>query len=301
MRLGLPSLYALQIFEAAARHDNFTRAAEEFRISQGAVSHQIKALEADLGVSLFSRSGRTVKVTKQGADLAKTVHDSLLMIRAQTEQISRSAIETTLEVEVATTTYFASRWLSGRLTSFMRDFPDVGVSIVHRPTDPRTQPASIEIRWGDGSWDSAHSELLFEKELYLVCSPTLLKSATGYADAATLAEHPFLHDDETHNAWRRWLSIAGYEGLLSPRGPTISDPNVRMQAAVDGQGFALADDLLASELQSGSLVAPFKSGVSGYGFHLLTHDEPLSPSELRFVEWLRREARAYVEDSERDR
>lgn len=294
MRSGLPSLYALHIFEAAARHENFTRAAEEFRISQGAVSHQIRALEADLGVALFHRAGRAVRVTEQGADLARAMRDGLAMIRTQIERIALSTRDAPPEVKVATTTYFASRWLSVRLGGFMRDFPGVGVSIVHRPADHADNPAPIEIRWGDGVWDAPSSELLFETPLQPVCAPQLLVDPTRRADVGMLAAHPLLHDSETHSAWQHWLGAAGYGGLVSPRGPTIADPNVRMQAAVDGQGFALADDLLAAELQSGALVAPFGEGIGGYGYYLLLHQDPLDPAQAAFTEWLRHEVRLFA-------
>lgn len=292
MRNGLPSLYALQLFEAAARRLNFTRAAEELGLTQGAVSHQIKALEADLGVALFERRGRSVRLTRQGADLLPVLQAGFGGIREQTEVLRREARQGLDEVAIATTTYFAARWLSRRLARFMARHPGIGIRIAHAPmARAPASPVHLEIRWGKGGWSDGPAEKLFEAELSPVCSPSLIPRAAGAFTARDLKGHAFLHDDETKEAWRRWLDHAGVDDPALSPGPVIADPNVRMQAAVDGQGFALTDRLIQNELEAGQLVAPIGIALPGYGYYLIFRSAtPESPSVCAFADWLRGEA-----------
>lgn len=295
MRKGLPSLYALQLFEAAARRLNFTRAADEMGLTQGAVSHQIKALEEDLGAALFERTGRVVHLTRHGADLLPVLQSSFVQIREVIETIRREAKHGPDEVSIATSTYFASRWLSRRLARFMDRYPAIGIRIVHAPAEGSTAAQThLEVRWGDGLWPDCVAEKLFDAELTPVCSPSAIKSSSEAFNAWHLRGHAFLHDDETQAAWRRWLDHAGVDDSDVTPGPVIADPNVRMQAAIDGQGFALADSLVHDELETGRLIAPFDVALPGYGYYLILQTpEATPPTVSRFAEWLRAEAREY--------
>jgi len=286
MRRALPSLNGLRVFEVAARCLGFTRAADELGLTQGAVSYQIKQLEDDLGFALFRREGRTIALTDAGRRLLPVLQRSFTDIAGT---VAGLRAEQTNQIAIAVSTYFASRWLLPRLTGFMARHPDIGIRLVHLPgvAHQGMPEADIAVRWGQGGWRDGRVELLFEASLTPVCSPAVAAGAAPVTAPRDLRDHIFLHDDETQTAWLAWLKLAGVgdPGLL--RGPVIVDPNVRMQAAIDGQGFALADDLVADDIAAGRLVAPFAIRLDGHGYHLIHRPETLQrPTVALFRDWL---------------
>jgi LysR family transcriptional regulator, glycine cleavage system transcriptional activator len=290
----LPSLHALQVFEVAARHQNFSRAAVELALTQGAVSYQIRTLEADLGFALFNRIGRSVILTPQGSSLWPVVSSGFGQIAETVDRLKRESRQHPSEVVVAATTYFASRWLLRRLAHFMSEHPDIGVRIPYAPSAGDTAPETrLQIKFGDGRWPGIRAIRLFESELVGLCSPALLGGRTPPLKPEDLGDVPYLHDDGVieAEAWRKWQDAAGVRQPTRMAGSAIVDPNVRMQAAIDGQGMVLADRLMDDELRAGRLVAPFSVILRGYSYYLLIHQTgALSRADALFVEWLEREA-----------
>jgi len=283
----LPSLYALRVFEVVGRNMHFTNAARELGISQGAVSHQIKTLERQLGFPLFEREGRSVALTREGRLLLPALQKQFGEMVAIIEELRAVQGTSGRSVTILTTTYFASRWLSKRLSSFMNNHPDIALRIVHASANRRTDAShNFEIRWGNGIWHNTSADLLFAANLTPVCSKSLIKSVDLPFRPESLKNYAFLHDGETQEAWKQWISKAGLGDIHLPLGPAIADPNVRMQAAVDKQGFALADWLVEEELNSGKLIAPLKTTLPGYGYYLIKGPSEISSAARLFSSWI---------------
>ncbi len=278
MKHDLPSLDALKVFEAAARHLSFSRAAEELCLTKGAVSYQIRKLEADLDCALFQRSVRQVYLTNAGQQLMQTVRRLFAELGQTLAQIRPGEIHP--DVSIGATTYVALRWLSPRLSGFGERNPEVSILLQHavNADDFSLQNVDFAIRWvalGEARPRGCLLEL--PMPLFPACSPALLerqglrRQAGGLPRAALatapLDATPLLCEDRKFDLWQIWY---GEEpaALENPR-RVISDANVRVQAAIDGQGWILADAMMQVELDSGKLVAPFAHRLEGYGYALL--------------------------------
>jgi LysR family transcriptional regulator, glycine cleavage system transcriptional activator len=283
-----PSLYSLQVFDTVARFMSFTRAAADLGVTQGAVSYQIRLLEEQLRTTLFARQGRSIVLTRAGEQLSPTLRRALGEIQAATAAVSRAADRT---LTVSLTTYFASRWLLPRLAGFMRGHHDVEVRLVHTATANAIQPsdADVAIRWGRGEWRGVSAELLFPCELTPVCATTLTRGPKRIRKLSDLRDHAVLDDDEMRVPWTEWLAAAGieYPGSI---GLVILDANVRIQLAIDGQGFALADQLVAADIAQGRLAAPFDVLLEGYGYYLVGVGGATKPIARAFCDWLKLES-----------
>jgi DNA-binding transcriptional LysR family regulator len=288
MKKRMPSLYSLQVFDAVARRLSFTRAADDLNITQGAVSFQIKQLEANIGQPLFERGSRGITMTSAGESLATNLRITLENIYSMIEKVSRHP---TSQLTISVTTYFAARWLLPRLSGFMRSRPNTEVRLAHAAGgNPRNiGDADVAIRWGRLGVMGVDADLIFECGLTPVCSPALLARDVGASGPSTLGHDQILHDDDMRGVWEEWLTLAHFSDRETIAGPVILDPNVRMEAAIDGQGFALADALVINDIESGKLAAPFDIFLEGYGYHLL---KTKSPSKLvtEFSEWIMQEA-----------
>lgn len=287
----MPSLYALQVFDTVARCMSFTRAALDLGVTQGAVSYQIRLLEEQLGTPLFARQGRGVALTRAGEQLSPTLRRTLGEIQAATEAVSRGAGRA---LTVSMTTYFASRWLLPRLAGFMGDHPDVEIRLVHTATANAIQPgdADVAIRWGSGDWPGVQAELLFSCPLTPVCAAALIRGPKRIRKLGDLRNQTILHDDEMRTPWAEWLAAAGIEDPGTIDGPVILDANLRIQSAIDGRGFALADALVAGDIAQGRLAAPFEVLLDGYGYFLVGADSAATPIARAFCDWIKGEAAA---------
>jgi LysR family glycine cleavage system transcriptional activator len=251
---ALPPLTALRTFEAAARHLNFTRAAQELCVTQTAVSHQVRQLEAHLGAALFARDGRGLRLTGQGASWARELHEVFSRLFEANRQAARNEQPT---VTVSVLPSFATRWLVPRLGSFFAEHPgiDVRISPSERLVDLAEEPIDIGIRFGTGRYPGLWVKKLADDALVLVCAPALLRRLKLDA-LADLRRHTLLHDDEP-DGWSRFLQRHGTKGIDSTRGSVFTDSSMLIVAAVDGQGVALARRSLAlDELAAGRLVMP---------------------------------------------
>lgn len=253
----LPPLNALKAFEAAARSESFTRAAEELCVTQGAVSHQVKALEDTLGVKLFNRERQRLVITDAGRDYLIVVRDALDRIAVGTERLmQRQAVGT---LTVSTSPDFAAKWLVHRLGRFAELHPeiDLRVSATMHHVDFAREEVDIAVRHGDGTWPGLEVARLCTEQLFPVCSPKLLRGRNRPIKPSDVNKFTLLHLDD-RKMWPKWLEAAGIDNADLSRGPVLNRASMLIDAAVDGQGIALARTALAAwDLLNGRLIKPF--------------------------------------------
>lgn len=283
----LPPLNSLRAFEAAGRHLSFTRAAVELGVTQGAVSYQIRQLESRLGVKLFERRIRQVALTAQGERLLTVTHRAFLDLSGEIGALIAPRDDKILTVAVST--YVTTRWLSRHLNELLHHQPEMKLNLQHSVNAPDFKIDNVDfvIWWGKVPWPGFQARLLLQMPMIPVCSPKLLEGADPIHKPSDLSRHVLLRDQKNVDLWPEWLKKVGVpEDAVGP-GQTISDPNVRIQAAIDGQGVVLADDLVSDERASGKLVAPFDIALDGYGYYLMwPRDKPERSVSLAFAEWL---------------
>jgi len=293
MARRLPSLNALRAFEAAARNLSFTRAAHELNVTQAAVSHQVKALEARLGVALFRRLNRALMLTEDGQAYLPPVRDAFDAIAEATRRLE--ARRTGGVVTVSTMDSFAAAWLVPRLGRFRAAHPDVDVRITisDRLVDFARDDVDLGIRYGRGHYPGLRVVRLLTEDIFPVCSPALLRGDNPLRSPADLQHHTLLHDDMRED-WRMWLMAAGVAGVDPTRGPAFSHSHLVFQAAADGQGVALGRGaLVAQDLAAGRLVKPFDISLAAdFAYYVVTSETAAAqPKIAAFRDWLLEEAR----------
>ncbi len=279
MKHSLPSLDALKVFESAARHLSFTQAAEELCITKGAVSYQIRKLETNLDYALFRRSIRQVYLTEAGQQLLRTTQSIFAEMTTTLERINPG--DNRHDVLIGVTTYVALRWLSPRLSGFAEVHPKISILLQHsvNADDFRIQQVDFAIRWTSMlACTDRNRSLQLPMPLFPVCSPELLakfKNLTANRqleiEQITCPPHdaiPLLCEDRSLDLWQAWYGQQALS-LSNPR-RIIADANVRTQAAIDGQGWTMADALMQHELDSGLLVSPFADRLDGFGYAIET-------------------------------
>ena len=252
----LPPLNALKAFEAAARHESFTRAAEELCVTQGAVSHQVKALEAELGIKLFNRERQRLIITEAGRDYLTVLRDAFDRMAVGTERLIQRQSAGVLTV--STSPDFAAKWLVHRLGRFAEAHSgiDLRVSATLHHVDFAREDVDLAVRHGDGSWPGLDVVRLSSEQLFVVCSPKLLSGRQRVSKPSDVLKFPLLYLDD-RKTWSKWLEAAGIDAEL-PQGPVLNRASMVIDAAVDGQGIALARTTLAAwDLLNGRLVRPF--------------------------------------------
>ena len=253
----LPPLNALKAFESAARHESFTRAAEELCVTQGAVSHQVKALETALGLKLFNRERQRLLITEAGREYLVIVRDAFDRIALGTERLTQRQKSGVLTV--STSPDFAAKWLVHRLGHFVELHPeiDLRVSATLHHVDFAREDVDLAVRHGDGIWTGLAVVRLCSEELFAVCSPALLAGRNRSLEPADVLRFPLLHLDNRSD-WSKWLEAAGLTPDDMLHGPVLNRASMVIDAAINGQGFALARTTLAAwDLINGRLVAPF--------------------------------------------
>lgn len=288
----LPALNALKSFEAAARHESFTRAAEELCVTQGAVSHQVKALEQELGLKLFNRERQRLVITESGRQYLTVVRDAFDRIAIGTERLMQRRSSGALTL--STSPDFAAKWLVHRLGRFSATHPeiDLTVSASMHHVDFAHEEVDLAVRHGDGNWPGLHGERLCAEQLFPVCSPKLIAGRPRLRKAADVLKFPILHLD-TSEAWARWLEAAGVAGADRVRGPVLNRASMLIDAAVDGQGIALARTTLAAwDLLNGRLVRPFAPALrlSNSYWIVCPKAAAMLPKVKQAREWLLAEA-----------
>ena len=287
----LPPLRSFRVLEAAARHQNYTRAADELHLTHSAVSHQIHALEDGLGVRLFERSGRQMRATEIGRQLAQDVRATLDALAAAVERV-RGGDANSLTVSVLPS--FAAAWLVARLGSFLERHPAIELRLESTTAlaDFRNDGVDVAIRYGSGNYEGFESVKLFDDELFPTMSPKLARSARVRVPA-DLARLPLLRI-RTHT-WAPWFAAAGVNLPEPRRGSVFNDSELALQAAMQGQGVVLArGSLAASKLRAGTLVAPFKQRIPSPQTCWLVYppQHGRKPSVQLFREWLIEELEA---------
>ena len=251
----LPSLNALRVFEAAARHGSFTLAARELSVTQGAVSRQVKQLEAQLGVILFHRMHKRLKLTDQGLLLLPPLTQAFGIMTGAVEKLKNQGRDLSLKVHPT----FAIRWLIPRLHHFQSLYPDIRV---------RLTTSGINADFARENFDAGITHLgidipgvsrekILREQLVPVCSPALLKEGRAINTPEDLRNHTLLHNSPDLKEWQTWAEQQGVEGLSLERGQVFEVDDAALQAATAGLGVALGDlFLIRDELDSGRLVAP---------------------------------------------
>lgn len=293
MNRRLPSLNALRAFEAAARHLSFTRAAEELHVTQAAISHQIKALETDLGIPLFQRVNRTLTLSESGQTLFRGVSEALDIMAVSVERLHHQ--DRTGALIVSTMDSFAANWLVPRLGRFRETYPeiDVHLSISDESVDFSRSNVDMAVRYGHGDWPGVAVERLLMEEKFPVCAPSLLALGPPLDKPADLKNHTLLHDDMRVD-WRMWLMAAGEAGVDAGKGPGYHHSNLALQAARQGDGVALARSVLVADaLATGQLVKPFDFALPAeYAYYVVCPEANLQRPKVRaFRDWLFEEVR----------
>ena len=292
----LPSLNALRAFEATARHLSLTKAARELHVTPAAVSHQVKALEADLGITLLRRiKGEFV--------LTETAQTALPVLRAGFDQIAEAvrrlrADEARHFLTISVGPTFAATWLVRRLGTFKAAYPEIDVRL--QTTDAMADfvrdGVDIGIRFGSGTYPGLEAIGLFEEEIFPVCSPALLKQGPRLASPSDLTGHTLLHVEWNWALtrgepldWQIWLRAAGAGEVDALRGPRFSHASLALQAAIEGQGLALGSDALArDDLAAGRLVRPFDVALPvNFAYYLVYPEETAErPKVANFRQWI---------------
>src|SRR4051812_47010940 len=281
-RAQLP-LNALRAFEAAARHLNFTRAAIELCVSQGAVSHQVAALEERLGTPLFRRLPRGLALTDEGQALVPTVADAFDRIGATLDLYADGRLREVLNVGAVGT--FAAGWLLRRLDDFSRAHPRVDLRLLtnNNRVDLAGEGLDFAIRFGAGAWHGCEATALMEAPLTPLCAPAIAARLEGPADLARETLLRSYRADE----WPLWFEAAGCPAPPI-RGPVFDSSPVMAAAAAAGAGIALLPAaMFARELATETLAWPFETGLHAGGYWLTRlHSRPESPAMRAFHRWI---------------
>ena len=291
----------MRTLEAAGRHLNFTRAADELGLTPAAVSHQIKEIEDQIGVTLFTRTSRTIRLTEAGAVLLEASGDALdllgrAVLRARKMARGTAMLKVTLDAQ------FAVKWLMRRVDDFRKLRPDVELrfDIASELRDFDIDDVDVGIRFGAGKYPGLCAHRLFDNVIIPVCSPSLLKSGPPLLEPRDLFHHTLVHIEWSRQGvtwpnWRMWMAAAGVDDFDDSRTLVFGSSSDAVQAAIDGNAVALADfAMVANDLSQGRLVRPFALGirVSAEFAYFLVYPQSTAddPRIVAFREWLIDEA-----------
>jgi LysR family glycine cleavage system transcriptional activator len=283
----LPPLASLRAFEAAARHLSFRKAADELAVTPTAVSHQLRLLEATLGLPLFERHVRRVSLTQAGAQLYPVLREGL---DSFARAIAELAPERRSAVTISATTLFTARRLIPALSSFQAQWPQFALRLhaSDEAVDLVSGAADIAVRYGAGPFAGLVSEVLCQDRFGVVCSPVLGLREPADLTAATLI-HSEWHRRDLQPDWRRWQALAQVAGLNVDAGLRITDESHAIQAAVAGQGVVITSlFLIEDELARGVLVHPFGPVIEGHHYHLVATERNMASADVEAVrQWLK--------------
>ncbi|HYD81147.1 MAG TPA: transcriptional regulator GcvA [Paucimonas sp.] len=296
----LPNLAALRAFEAAARHENFSRAAEEIHVTHGAISHQVRALEEELGVALFARHGKRLSVTADGERFAAAVRKALSDIALAADAVKSGARQKRLTITALAS--FAARCLAPRLGNFIEQHPDIEVALQsnNHLTDFTREEVDVGVRFGSGQYPNLHTELLMHDYYYPVASPGFnggrlprcVRELAGTELLRTAGE-----------PWKPWFAAAGVDDFPEPHSRlTFYDSSLPVRAALDGEGIALVrHSLVARDVRDGRLVRLFDTVLDcEYAYYFVCLPSALQkPSVQVFRTWLIAEMEALKFDAMR--
>ena len=296
----LPPLSALRAFEAAARLQSFSKAADELNVTPAAVSHQIHALEADLGVSLFNRRNRAVELTASARVLLPGLTEAFAGIQNSVRRLR--AHNDTGMVNVTASPSFAGKWLVQRLHRFQEQHPqvDVRISATDTMVDLTRGDFDLAIRYGTGRYPGLDVELLMSNEVFPACSPALLRDGPPLETPADLRHHALIHDQQIDRdplapTWSMWLKAAKVDGADAAHGLSFNNNILALEAALAGHGVTLAySTTAAADLAAGRLVRLFTLSLpDNFAYYIVAAPGALErPKVKAFRDWLRHEADA---------
>jgi LysR family transcriptional regulator, glycine cleavage system transcriptional activator len=294
MKRKIPMLNALKVFEVAASHGNFTRAAEVLNVTQSAVSRQVRQLEDSLGEVLLERHHHHLRLTGAGKLLLKALHESFDRIELSVRAIQQKQHLNRIRVNAPPT--FALRWLLPRLGRLRERHPELDVTLTSAARDTLAESGQLDcaIRFGNGEWSHLDSSLLMHEQHIAVCAPTLLNN--GVSKQTDLSSMTFLHvlagHDQRYQTWQHWLDAAGMHGLDLHGGYEFDLLDLAIRAAVDGLGIAVTDrHMVSPELADGRLVQFRDIQVEGHQSYwfVIRSEQVLSPAVEAFRLWLQQE------------
>jgi LysR family glycine cleavage system transcriptional activator len=302
LRKTLPPVNSLVIFESAARHLNFTHAAEELGITQAAVSRQVQLLEDHLGRTLFNRLPRGLQLTTEGARFQRAVTRGLEHIADVAVEIRRTGGPD--EITVSTSVTFASYWLMARLMKFRAAHPDVELRLVaSRPVhDLAAAGIDLAVRYGSGQWPDVEAIRLFDNEIVPVCAPRYLAGRAPMREPAELLDERLLHlskFDRNWVTWEAWFRAFGITERPRRRGIGFDNYLVLLQSALRGDGIALCGRRLAEDfITRGDLIRPVGAALRSEQAFYLLHPKhvALSRNAELFRDWLLAEAKSPASD-----
>lgn len=301
MRRKIPSTAALIAFEAAARHQSFTRAADELSLTQSAICRQIGGLEEFLGLELFRRSRRGVKLTEAGQSYARRVATQLDAVERDTLSVMGQQGAHTIELALVPT--FGTQWLLPRLRQFQTLHPEITVNLTNRTRPFLFADTEFDaaIYFGDGDWSGTVAHSLMPERSLPVCSPALLGTSSQLS-VQTITEMPLLQQTTRPYAWRQWFDSLGVKVARDMTGPRLELFSMLAQAAEQQMGVALIPPfLIQRELAEGRLVIahPHAYRREDQAYHLMIPERRVESAALNaFRDWLLDEARAWMAQQE---
>ena len=289
--LHIPPLQALRALDAVARNGSLTRAAAELHVTHGAISHQLKGLEDALGVRLVERAGRGVRLTDEGERFASRVKGALAELAEAVREVTERRNPRHFRVSVMPS--FAARWLLPRIGRFVAAHRDIDLDVRASTSmvDFRRDDVDAAIRYGSGNYPGLVCEHLMDDGYFVACSPGIEGGVPSRP--ADLARYPLLRSE--NEFWEPWFRAAGLDWEEPSRGPKYEDASHLLQAAVEGQGVALArTSLIGSDLANGVLVRAFDISVPSPHRYFLVYPPRMadSPKLAVFRQWLRDEVAA---------
>lgn len=286
MSIGFKHHDTLRLFLEVAQHNSFSDAAIEMNMTKGAISYQVKTLEAALGLVLFERNARGVELTNKGRQLQNLCIPHFENIE---RDLNRVTGHQTSSLTVGMSSYFASRWLSARLMSFMQLYPAIQLRIqpMTQLFDLERQGVDLAIRWGNGEWNDVKISPFMPLPAWPVGDRKSFERVQEGSLMEAFSEFTLLRDHDDSNAWSHWFDIADLPHQTRSDTLIIPDPNVRVQSVINGQGIALMDSLVASELESGALFRLSSYQLASYGYYLaIPHAGDTNENVDVFVDWL---------------
>lgn len=246
---------AISVFNAVARANSITRAAEELAVTPSAVSQQIRTLEVQLGTSLITKEGRHIRLTEAGERYFATIAEEFERIVEATNRIRGYRAIHILNIRA--TPSLSTKWLMPRLASFVEEYPDFDFRLdgTNEPTDFSRESVDVEIRHGAGKWTGLNVEALAEEAFYAVCSPSIAKPGT--LKPCEIPDRRLIHSVKSQMQWQRWFSACGLEPEGQWRKVYFDRSHMAVDAAVSGIGIALESNLMMQkEFSAGLLVSP---------------------------------------------
>ncbi|WP_346833236.1 LysR family transcriptional regulator [Pseudomonas abietaniphila] len=296
MRRKIPSTSALVSFEAAARHESFTKAADELSLTQSAVCRQIASLEEFLNVELFRRSRRGVKLTEAGLSYSRRVATQLDAVERDTLSVMGHQGANVIELAVVPT--FGTQWLLPRLKDFQHQHPDVTINLTNRTRPFLFADTEFDaaIYFGDADWPGTESHRLMSENPMPVCSPAVLNNRKQLSPK-DLADMPLLQQTTRPYAWRQWFSALGMSVARDMTGPRYELFSMLAQAAMHDMGVALIPPfLIQRELSENRLVVANPHALSSLkAYHLMIPERKVESASLKaFRDWLVHQAETYA-------